>query len=42
MDYKKEIEKVISQIENPFILQLLYKYAVAGLKEEKATCYSPE
>lgn len=42
MDYKKEIEKIISQIEDPVILQLLYKYAVAGLREEKSTCHSPE
>lgn len=33
MDYKDEIIKIINKINNETVLRLLYKFALAGLRE---------
>lgn len=35
MDYKKEIKKIVDQIEDQTVLRLIYTFAAAGLNEEK-------
>ena len=35
MDYKKEIIKIVDQIEDQTVLRLIYIFATAGLNEEK-------
>lgn len=34
--YKREIIEMVSEMQNPEILKLLYGFALSGYKEEKA------